>query len=235
MQEENLNEPAREQASGDIGPVEEVNKAKGERKIPWTMISMILNVILLAGLIILYVMFFRKEKSTEAGQVLPVATKITAGGARVVYVNLDSLNEKYEFVKNLRGDLESTGKRLQNEILSEQASFEKEAADFQKQVQSNSISEERAKVVYEGLMQKQQLLAEKKDRYTQQVADKEMNMNMQLLDTVTNFLKRYNRTLGYDYILGYKAGGEILLASDSLEITREVVRILNEEYRQRKK
>jgi outer membrane protein len=102
-------------------------------------------------------------------------------------------------------------------------------------VQSNSISEERAKVVYEGLMQKQQLLVEKKDRYTQQVADKELNMNLRLLDTVTNFLKRYNRHYGYDYILGYKTAGEILLANDSLEITRDVLNTLNEEYIQRGK
>ncbi len=199
-------------------------------------VSLALNLILLAGLIVLYILFFQSKKSSSTENILPVATKIATGGAsKVVYLNLDSLNEKYEFVRNLRTDLESTGKRLQNEILSEQAAFEKEAADFQKQVQSNSITEERAKVVYEGLMQKQQLLAEKKERYTQQVADKELNMNMTLLDTVTNFLKRYNRKFGYDYILGYKNGGEILLANDSLEITRDVISILNEEYKQKGK
>jgi outer membrane protein len=234
MQEENFTEPAMQQETGDMVPESKIKEKAGISNNLWMMTSVILNIVLLAGLIILYVLFFNSRKVQEQ-QGVPVIQKSSEGFARVVFLNLDSLNEKYEFVKNLRSDLEGTGKRLQNEILAEQSAFEKEAAEFQKQVQSNSISEERAKVVYEGLMQKQQLLVEKKDRYTQQVADKELNMNLRLLDTVTNFLKRYNRHYGYDYILGYKTAGEILLANDSLEITRDVLNTLNEEYIQRGK
>jgi len=234
MQEENFTEPAMQQETGDMVPESKIKEKAGISNNLWMMSSIILNIVLLAGLIILYVLFFNSRKAQEQ-QGVPVIQKSSEGFARVVFLNLDSLNEKYEFVKNLRSDLEGTGKRLQNEILAEQSAFEKEAAEFQKQVQSNSISEERAKVVYEGLMQKQQLLVEKKDRYTQQVADKELNMNLRLLDTVTNFLKRYNRRYGYDYILGYKTAGEILLANDSLEITRDVLNTLNEEYIQRGK
>jgi outer membrane protein len=135
----------------------------------------------------------------------------------------------------LKNDLESTGKKLQSEILSEQNAFEKEAADFQKQVADNAIPEAKAKMIYEALMEKQQALGEKKDRYTQEVANKELDMNMRLLDTVTNFLKRYNRKFSYDYILGMKTAGEILIANDTLDITKDVVNTLNTEYSARKK
>ena len=153
----------------------------------------------------------------------------------VVFVNIDSLNVKYEFVKVLKNDLEGTGKRLQTEVLAEQSSFEKEAADFQKQVAANTISEEKAKMVYEALMQKQQAIVEKKDRFTQQVANMELNMNLRLLDTITNFLKRYNKIYKFDYILTYKTAGEILIANDTLDITNDVLKSLNKEYNERKK
>ncbi len=60
-------------------------------------------------------------------------------------------------------------------------------------------------------------------------------MNMKLVDSVTTFLKRFNRQYRFDYILGYKTGGEILIANDTLDITRSVMEVLNAEYQQRKK
>ena len=84
-------------------------------------------------------------------------------------------------------------------------------------------------------MQKQQSLMQKKERYTQQVADQELNMNMQLIDSVTAFLKRFNRQYRFDYIMGYKSGGEILVTNDTLDITKSVLSELNREFQQRKK
>ena len=62
------------------------------------------------------------------------------------------------------------------------------------------------------------------------VAEQELNMNLRLLDTVNAFLKRFNAKYGYDYILAYKSMGEILIANDTLDITRSVLEELNKEY-----
>jgi outer membrane protein len=197
-------------------------------------INTLLLLVLFAAVIVLYLLHFTGGKAD--GSPVTLAQKAVSGqGSSIVFVNIDTLNEKYEFVKVLKNDLESTGKRLQNEILNDQSGLEKEAAAFQKQIASNAITEEKAKAVYEELMQKQQALMEKKDRYTQMVAEQEYKMNIRLLDTVTNFLKRYNREAGYDYIMGYKTAGEILVANDTLEITKQVLEAINKEYKDSKK
>ncbi len=195
-------------------------------------LNTVIGIIALAGMIVLFTLYFSGKK-TET--VEPLTTQKSGKALSVVYLNLDSLNTHYDFVKVLRRDLEGTGKRLQTEILSEQRSLEKEAGEFQRQVASNAISEEKAKGIYEGLMQKQQALMEKKERYTQQVAEQELSMNLRLIDTVTNFLKRYNKKYGYDYIMGFKAGGEILLSNDTLDITSDVLEVINKEYQSKKK
>ncbi len=191
----------------------------------------LLMLVLLAGLVVLYILWFTGSDGRE--QPDPVAQK-SGNRASMVYVNLDTLNASYEFVKALRSNLEATGNRLQKEVLGEQAALEKEAAQFQQQIQSNAITEERARVVYEQLMQKQQALMEKKELFTQQIAEKEISMNMQLVDTVISFLKRYNMRYGYDFIMGYKAGGDLLVGNDTLDITRNVLDALNKEYQERK-
>jgi outer membrane protein len=40
-------------------------------------------------------------------------------------------------------------------------------------------------------------------------------------------LKTLQSQIGYDYILSYTRGGQVLLANDSLDITEEVLKLLN--------
>lgn len=199
-------------------------------------LNTVLLLIVLAGLIVLYILFFTSQKAGEPAAVMNDSVQMALpSGPTVVYVNIDTLNEHYEFVKILKKNLESTGNRLQREVLNEQDVLEKEAAEFQRKISTNSITEDRARVVYEELMAKQQALMEKKERYTQQVAEQEFNMNVQLLDTVNAFLSRFNQQYGYDYILAYRTAGEILTASPKLDITQQVLDQLNQEYAARKK
>jgi outer membrane protein len=233
MQEDNKNNPGVPQAGEqDFPPI--IKDEPEKEKFNIFQGHLAIEMILLIGLAILYVLFFTSKKTAEPGASMAYQK---AGGksVKVVFINIDSLNNQYMFVKKLKTELEATGKRLESEILSEQAAFEKEATAFQKQAAANAIPEEKAKIMYEALMQKQQALADKKERYTQQVSDKEQAMHLTLLDTVTNFLKRYNRTYKFDYILGYANAGQILLASDTLDITADVVKEMNKEYKEKGK
>ena len=194
----------------------------------------LLGLVLLVGLIVLYVLFLGKGRSNEVP--IPLNVQKASGKATsIVYVNLDSLNSHYEYVNVLKRDLETTGKKLQSEVIAEQSALEKEGAEFQKQVAANAIAEDKAKVIYDQLMKRSSALDQKKQHYSQQVADQEMAMNLRLIDSVTTFLRRFNSHYRFDYIMGYKTGGEILIANDSLDITRMVLEALNTEKQQGKK
>ena len=67
------------------------------------------------------------------------------------------------------------------------------------------------------------------------MTQQQMAMNQKLTDTLTNFLKRFNRNYRFDYIMGYKSEGEILIANDTLDITNTIVDAINKEYLERKK
>jgi outer membrane protein len=236
MQDENFEKPQSTEETENLYPQQKPMNNPADNRPPFFSFNFntLLGLILLAGLVVLYVLFFTRGRSVE--RPLPLQAQKTSGKAlSVAFVNIDSLNIHYDYVKILRRDLESTGKRLQAEVLAEQSALEKEGADFQRQVSANTISEDKAKLIYEQLMQKSTLLDQKKQRYTQQVADQEMNMNLRLVDSVTTFLKRFNRQYRFDYILGFKTGGEILIANDTLDITKPVLDALNTEYQQRKK
>lgn len=232
MQEENvtpnteMQEEAKEQTSTSI-PTKETRKFNLNNLMP------ILNIILFIGLVVLYFIVLKPGKTNAPNMAL--LQKASSGSVTVAYVNSDSILTHYDLVKTMRTELESKTLRLENELKSKQATFEKDAAYFQEQVDKKSISEASAQEIYAQLMGEQQKLYELREKYSSELSKQEFDLNLLLLDSLNNFLARYNRQMKFDYILSYNKGGSILAANDSLDITSDVVKLLNEEYLKSKK
>lgn len=188
-----------------------------------------LNLVMLAGIIILFILHFTGSgnKSDSASGALDKASK---GSIKVAFVNNDSILSNYELVKKMRADLEAKGRRLEGEVASKQRAFEKDAAYFQEQVKKKAISDQSAQEIYGQLQQNQQGIYQLRDRYAAELQQSEMDMNVALIDSVMNFLKRYNEKYKFDYILGFTKGGNILYANDTLDVTKDVIKELNKAY-----
>jgi outer membrane protein len=190
----------------------------------------IINVVLLIALVILYFIILKPGSSVSD----KVIHKASGGTLSVAYVNSDTLLAHYDLVKQMRDELQKSTATYENELQRKQSTFEKDAAYFQEQVNKKSISEASAQEVYSSLMAEQQKLYELREKYSAEIARKEFDMNQLLLDSLNNFLERYNRKMNFDYILSYNKGGSILNANDSLNITNDVLIELNNEYKQKK-
>ena len=156
--------------------------------------------------------------------------KANKGSMSVAFVNNDSILSKYELVIKMRTDLEAKGKRLQDEVAAKQKAFEKDAAYFQEQVAKKAITDKSAQEIYGQLQQNQKTITDLRDRYAAELQQSEMDMNVALIDSVMNFLKRYNDKYKFDYILGFTKGGNILYANDTLDVTNDVIKELNIAY-----
>jgi outer membrane protein len=226
MQDENvthepeMQEPAKEQ-------ITVVAEQGLKKRNPNTLLT-ILNIILLLGLVVLYFIVLKPGNSGTPNMAL--IQKASSGAVTVAYVNSDSILEHYDLVKSMRDELEAKTARLEGELKQKQEAFEKDAAYFQEQVAKKAISESSAQEIYGQLMGEQQKLYELREKYSADLSKQEFDLNVLLLDSLNNFLKRYNDKVHFDYILSYNKGGSILSANDSLDITKEVIRLLNEEY-----
>jgi len=191
-----------------------------------------LNIVMLIGLVVLYVLHFSGSGSSN-NQMTGAVAKANKGAISVAFVNNDSILSSYELVKKMRADLNAKGKRLEGEVAAKQKAFEKDAAYFQEQVAKKAISDQSAQEIYGQLQQNQQKIYALRDQYTAELQQSEMDMNIALLDSVMNFLHRYNEKYKFDYILGFTKGGNILYANDTLDVTGDVIKVLNEEYLQK--
>jgi len=188
-----------------------------------------LNAVMLVGIIILFILHFTGSGS-KSNPLSGAVEKASKGNISVAFVNNDSILSSYELVKKMRADLEAKGRRLEGEVAAKQKAFEKDAAYFQEQVAKKAISEQSAQEIYGQLQQNQQQIYQLRDKYAAELQQSEMDMNVSLLDSVMNFLNRYNEKYKFDYILGFTKGGNILYANDTLDVTGDVIKELNLEY-----
>lgn len=194
--------------------------------------SLIYQVILGIAIVVLFVLHFSSNKTSDVSNSLSLITDSTAvigEGSLTVYVNGDSLLEKYEYFKKAKKDFEIKSTRTENEIKSRQSTLEREFATYQ-QTAAGMTTEQRAKAE-ETLMRKEQSLREFSEDAALKFQEEQNKFNEQLFDKVASFLKEYCKDKNYKIVLNYTKGTTILYADESLDITEEVLAGLNEEFK----
>jgi outer membrane protein len=84
------------------------------------------------------------------------------------------------------------------------------------------------------LVDKQTYLQQLDAELTEQLVARQEEMNQQLYDSVMKFMEDYN-TGQFSLVLGNSAGSNVLYASEGMNITSEVVSLLNERFEKGKK
>lgn len=159
----------------------------------------------------------------------PVADK-----AEIVYVNSDSLLTKYDYFKDMSSRLEDKGKRAQVDLSSKGQAFQREVAEYQKG--AAALSADQRAATEQRLARKQQELQTYNQNASAQVQQEQAAENAKLYDKIADFLKGYAKEKGYKLILTYsKANPTVLFGDESLNVTNDVVKLLNENYKKDKK
>ncbi|MCX7861770.1 MAG: OmpH family outer membrane protein [Bacteroidales bacterium] len=186
-------------------------------------------IVLFAAVVVLFVIVFRSNNAPlNSQQLLQNDTNHVVKQHKIAFVNVDSLLKNYKFYTELENKLLDKQKRLESDLNRKMASFEKEVQDFQKKVQMNSfISEESARRQQQDLMMKEQELYKLRDDLSMQLAKETQDLEKQLLDTVTNFLKEFNANHDYDFIFNKAA---LLYGDETLDITDTLIYLLNKRY-----
>jgi outer membrane protein len=167
----------------------------------------------------------------QANKPAPAATaEGKVEGVKIAYVDVDSLMKKYQYCLDYAEVLKKKTETIQNTLQSRGLALQKEAADFQSKVQQGGYTREQAEAAQTSLQKKQMQLQNLQQSLANEFDALQTKYNNALRDSVQNFLKGYNKTYGYTFILS-KAGDNILLADDRYDITDDVIKALNKRYK----
>lgn len=159
---------------------------------------------------------------------------VVAAKAEIVYVNSDSLLSKYDYFKDMSTRLEDKGKKAQVDVSSKGQAFQREVAEYQKG--AAALSADQRAATEQRLARKQQELQTYNQNATAQIQQEQGAENAKLYDKIADFLKGYAKEKGYKLILTYsKANPTVLFGDESLNVTNEVVKQLNDNYKKDKK
>ena len=156
-------------------------------------------------------------------------TEVKTNEFKTAYVDTAELMKEYTETKDLeakyKGQAAEKGRQLDAEI----NRFKQEASSFQANAQANG--QEWAQKKGAELQRREQQLAQAQQglqMQLQQESGKEMDS---LVKGVKKFIKDYGKEKGYDYIYGTGDAATVLYAKDSYDITKDIIKLLNEKYK----
>ncbi len=154
----------------------------------------------------------------------------TAKGVTIAFVDLDSLMAHYQYYLDCSQLLEKKSASINATLNNKGIALQKEMAEFQDKIQKKSITEEQAVKIQTSLQNKQAQIQTLQQNLTEEFQKEQAKYNEALHDSVDNFLKSYNKTAGYTFILA-RSNDNILLADPKCDITKDVIAGLNKRYK----
>lgn len=169
------------------------------------------------------------EKSEESQ-----STEVLETGLRIAYVELDSLMGQYQLYKDYEEILTRKGTDIQNTLAQKQRKLESNAAAMQRKFENNGFqTRDELERAQQSLQQQEMELQQLAAKLNNEFNEKQALINQEARDSIQNFLKIYNQTKKYDYVM-IKAGDNLLIANPKYNITKDIVTGLNKRYNAKK-
>jgi outer membrane protein len=170
------------------------------------------------------------KPKTEEKQTAAAATNKET----IVYINQDTLFSKYDYAKDVNKMLQEKGKTAQNNIGSRRQTLQREVAEYQRN--ANTMAADQRQIT------EQRLQREGQDQQTYEQNESASFQNTQsteggkVFDKITDFVKGYAKEKGYKLVLMYsKTNPTVLYGDQSLDVTADVIKGLNDAYSKDKK
>ncbi|MDD4544298.1 MAG: OmpH family outer membrane protein [Bacteroidales bacterium] len=192
-----------------------------------------ISVLSLIGVIVVIVLFiFKGNNINNDTSSTPI---IQNGELRIAYVDTDSIMLQYEYAKDLEQGLKSYQKQLESSYEGQLRKLQTDFENYQKTGDKLTLTEQRRKE--EDLMKRQQELPEVQQRMMSQLQERQVEDNKKLLNSVYAFIKDYNsKNKKFNIILSKSyVSSSVLYADQGLDITKEIIKGLNQEYKDLKK
>ncbi len=193
--------------------------------------SLFLNIVLLIAVAILFYLQFSSTEENKPDK--PATPQFIAGNSdvRIAFVDLEKLLNEYELASKLNDDYSKSMDVAQTELEKQVSAYERDAKAFQKKVELGTfLSQRSAENQQQALLERQQELQMLQIELENKLFEDQQKLNIQLYDSVMNYLNEFNKVQNFNYIFSKMDGGNLLIGDPAMEITDNVITALNERY-----
>jgi len=162
------------------------------------------------------------------------STPPDASKEKIVFVNQDTLLSKYDYAKDVNKMLQEKGKTAQNNIGSRRQNLQREYADYQKN--ANTMAADQRQVTEQRLQREGQDQQAYEQNESASLQSTQATEGGKVFDKIAEIVKGYAKEKGYKLVLTFsKANPTVLYGDETLDVTGDVIKRLNDAYAKDKK
>ena len=150
---------------------------------------------------------------------------------RIAFVDIDSLLNNYEFSITINKEMLRKEENMRLTLSEKARDLQQDIDEFQRKLENNVFATQaRAEEEQNRILKKRESYERLSERLASELAAETQKNNVTLRDSINSYLKEYNATQGYDLIIS-RVGDNLLYANEALDITKEVIKGLNDRYK----
>ncbi|MBD0332524.1 MAG: OmpH family outer membrane protein [Chitinophagaceae bacterium] len=188
---------------------------------------LVINVVLLVAVGILFYLYFSAKKTSGPGTVTTKVSHAAQNKFAIACFEMDSLTNSFEMIKDVKNELRKREEAINSELSKMEKAYRDRATYYQKQ--APAMNQQQSESATRDMMQLQQAIQNKKQTLEQEYQDLYMRKMKEVKTKVEEFLKDYNKSKGYSYIISNEPGF-IYYRDTVFDITEDVVKGLNALY-----
>lgn len=151
---------------------------------------------------------------------------------KIAFIRMDSLMNNYGMYIDLSDEFAKKSTSVQNELINKGRSLEIEGRQLEENYQKGAITRYQVESKAQELQKKQQDIVAYRDRKLSELQQEESEMGAKISNVVKAYLEEYNATKKYSMILQTVGGSPVLIADPALDITNEILEVLNARYKE---
>ena len=180
-------------------------------------------------------LFAQCKSETPVQATVDTAANATVGEIKIAYVEMDSLLMSYNFWNDVTEAMMKRQEDMSVMINQKARDLEKEFGEFQRKIENNAfLSRERAEQEQARLMKKRNDIEELQNKLAQELSTEAQKNDLEIRDAIDLYVKEYNKTKGYTFIISNTGNNSLLYADNAFNITKEIVDGLNARYSSKK-
>jgi outer membrane protein len=196
-------------------------------------ISLFLSILALIGVGVLYYLHFTEKRPASAHSVNSKNAKKGGNDFRIAYFDIDSLQEKYAYFKDVSGEMKKKEANLTSQLDALQNTYQKRMKELQER--GPSMTQAEGEAAQREVAQMSQKFQQRQMSMEQDLKKHQVDVMTDMRNKIESYLKEYNKEKGYAFILSYEPGFMLYYRDSVYDITNDVINGLNEQYKKEKK
>lgn len=169
------------------------------------------------------------KKGTEDNQ-SAIETPVFRDGLKIGYYNQDTLNEQYKLIDAINKEMEGQLRQMSSGFEAKVKNFENWARGYEDKIKNNLLISSEIQKFQEQFQQRQMELAQEEQNLQMRMQQIQNDNLMKAFNRIEDFTRRYAEENGYNLILQYAKGGQVMYISPDMDITADILKGLNAEF-----